>query len=106
DEAVDAGLGRRVVRAALVVGGPRRAFAGTRGEADDAARALLHHVPDCGTRAEERAPEIQADDEVPLRGGHLPDLGGPAAPDVVDEDVQAAVARHGVIDETVRGLLV
>src|SRR5262249_1451931 len=44
DKAMDASLRRRVGCAAIVIGGPGRALARTRGDTHDTAGALLHHV--------------------------------------------------------------
>src|SRR5262249_27712050 len=58
-EAVHAGLGRGVRRAAGVVCGPRCALARAGGHADDAAAAPAHHVRHRRARAQERRAEFR-----------------------------------------------
>ncbi len=99
DEAVDAGLGRGVRGAALVVRRPRRALARPGRHADDAAVALLHHVGHGGAGAEEGRAQVEAQDEVPVVRLHLPDLRVPAPADVVDQDVDAAEPRDRGVDQ-------
>ena len=96
---MDSRLGRGVRRAALIVGRPRRAFARSRGHADDAPVAPAHHVRHGGARAEKGRAQVQAEDEVPVLDGHLPDLAVAAAPDVVDEDVEPAESLGRHLDE-------
>src|SRR5215467_998578 len=86
-EAVHAGLGRGVRRAAGVIGGPRRALARAGGHADDPAAALAHHVRHRRARAQERRAEIQTQHEIPVLRLHLPDLGVAAAAHVVHENI-------------------
>ena len=52
-----------------------------------------------GARAEERAAQVQAQDEVPVLDLHVPDLRVAVAADVVDEDVELAEALDGGGDE-------
>ena len=52
-----------------------------------------------GARAEKSRAQVQAEDEVPVLDGHLPDLAVAAAPDVVDEDVEPAESLGRHLDE-------
>jgi hypothetical protein len=102
DEAMHAGLGGRVCGAALVVGRPGGTLTRAGGNADDFAVALSHHVRHGVSRTQEGAPQVEAQDEIPVRHRHLPDLRCAAATDVVDENVEPSETIHGSLDEARR----
>ena len=68
DEAVDAGLGRRIVAVARA----RHARAGDRGGEDHAAGALRLHRPERRLRRQERALQVDREHGVPLLGRACP----------------------------------
>src|SRR3989441_950402 len=99
-EADHAELRRRVGAAA---GGA--ALARHRGHVDDPPAAARQHVRDHGAAHQERALEIDIDDEVPRLLWHLPEqatIGTVRGGGVVDEHIDAAEPREGVRDEALR----
>ena len=68
---LDAGLGRDIGRT-----GVHRHMRVQRGDVDDAAVALPHHLPRLVLHAEEDALQAEIDGEVPVRFGQIDDVAG------------------------------
>src|SRR5712691_6908294 len=81
------------------------ALARHRGHVDDPPAVARQHVRDHGAAHQERALEIDIDDEVPRLLWHLPEqatIGTVRGGGVVDEHIDAAEPREGVRDEALR----
>ena len=96
-EPVDRGLGRRVDRDAGEGDGR-----GDRGDVDDAAagagRAARAHGPQAVLDAERGAEDVDLQHRADVLGVHLGDQAGDLDAGVVDQDVQPAELRHGLLD--------
>jgi hypothetical protein len=70
------------------------AFAGDRGDVDDASAALGDHLLCDPLQAEEHALRVDAMDAIPIRLGDVHNVGAARHPGVVQQDVDAAKRRQ------------